>query len=67
MGTGALARALATEILRHREFGLAVRGFVDDDPALVGVSIVNPKVLGLNTELRQIVAQSGKLYSCVAA
>ena len=58
MGTGALARALATEILRHREFGLAVRGFVDDDPALVGVSIVNPKVLGLNTELRQIVAQN---------
>ncbi len=57
MGTGPLARALATEILRHREFGLSVSGFVDDNPALVGVSIVNPKVLGLNHELRSIVAE----------
>jgi sugar transferase (PEP-CTERM system associated) len=57
IGTGPLARALATEILRHPEFGLSVRGFVDDNPALVGVSIVNPKVLGLNHELRAIVAE----------
>jgi len=36
---------------------MSVRGFVDDNPALVGVSIVNPKVLGLNHELRSIVAE----------
>ena len=58
MGTGPLARALATEILQHRELGLAVRGFLDDDPSLVGVSIVNPKVLGLNAELREIVEKN---------
>ena len=57
MGTGPLARALAKEILRHPELGMSVRGFVDDNPALVGVSIVNPKVLGLNHELRSIVAE----------
>src|SRR5207249_5555496 len=58
VGTGTLARSLATEIIRHRELGLSVCGFVDDDPALVGVSIVNPKVLGLNKELRQIVSDN---------
>ena len=58
MGTGPLARSLATEILRHREYGLQVCGFVDDDPALVGVSIVNPKVLGLSKELRRIVSDN---------
>jgi sugar transferase (PEP-CTERM system associated) len=59
MGTGPLARSLAMEILRHREYGLQVCGFVDDDPALVGVSIVNPKVLGLSKELRRIVSDNG--------
>lgn len=59
MGTGPLARSLATEILRHREYGLQVCGFVDDNPALVGVSIVNPKVLGLSKELRRIVVDNG--------
>jgi len=58
IGTGPLARALVTEILRHREYGLSVCGFVDDNPSLVGVSIVNPKVLGLSTELRRIVADN---------
>jgi len=59
MGTGPLARSLATEILGHREYGLQVCGFVDDNPALVGVSIVNPKVLGLSKELRRIVVDNG--------
>jgi sugar transferase (PEP-CTERM system associated) len=58
MGTGPLARALATEILRRRDLGLSVCGFVDDKPELVGVSIVNPKVLGLNHELRNIVSRN---------
>lgn len=57
MGTGPLARAVAIELLRHREFGLKVCGFVDDNPALVGVSIVNPKVLGLNTDLKRVVSE----------
>jgi sugar transferase (PEP-CTERM system associated) len=59
MGTGPLARALAMEIVRHREYGLTVCGFVDDDPELVGVSIVNPRVLGTSRELRRIVAENG--------
>jgi sugar transferase (PEP-CTERM system associated) len=56
LGTGRLARALAAEIVRYPQLGLSVSGFVDDDPALVGVSIVNPKVIGLTKDLQRIVA-----------
>jgi sugar transferase (PEP-CTERM system associated) len=55
LGTGQLARELVTEILRKPEMGMGVAGFVDDNPALVGVSVVNPKVLGLTRDLEQIV------------
>ncbi len=58
LGTGRLARELVTEILRHPELGIAVSGFVDDNPALVGISVVNPKVIGLFKEIPQIVAQT---------
>ena len=57
LGTGRLARALAREILQRPELGFSVCGFLDDDPSLVGVSIVNPKVIGLNTDLKRIVAE----------
>jgi sugar transferase (PEP-CTERM system associated) len=57
VGTGRLARALAREVLQCPEKGFAVCGFLDDDPSLLGVSIVNPKVIGLNTDLKRIVAE----------
>jgi len=57
VGTGHLARALAREILQRPELGFAVCGFLDDDPSLIGVSIVNPKVIGLNTELKRIATE----------
>jgi sugar transferase (PEP-CTERM system associated) len=53
-----LARDLVTEVIRRPETGLGVAGFVDDNPALVGVSVVNPKVLGLTRDLEQIVANN---------
>src|SRR5262245_13528968 len=57
LGTGRLARALATEIVHRPELGFSVCGFLDDDPSLLGISIVNPKVLGANKEVRRIVSQ----------
>jgi sugar transferase (PEP-CTERM system associated) len=57
LGTGRLARALAREILQRPELGFAVCGFLDDDPSLLGVSIVNPKVIGSNLDLKRIVAE----------
>ena len=55
LGTGRLARELVTEILRRPELGLGVVGFVDDNPSLVGTSVVNPKVLGMSRDLSEIV------------
>src|SRR5205823_2030519 len=43
IGTGQLARALAAEMLRRPHLGFTVAGFLDDNPSLQGVSIVNPK------------------------
>ena len=57
LGTGRLARALATEIVHRPELRLAVCGFLSDDPSLLGVSLVNPKVIGLNTDLKRIVSE----------
>ena len=57
LGTGKLARELVREILRKPELGLGVKGFVDDKPELVGVSIVNPCVLGLYQDLPFLVSK----------
>jgi sugar transferase (PEP-CTERM system associated) len=57
IGTGQLARALAKEILHRPHFGLSITGFLDDNPALQGVSIVNPKVIGRNSDLPRIVSE----------
>jgi sugar transferase (PEP-CTERM system associated) len=55
LGTGPLARELVREVLRHPELGIKVIGFVGDSPQLVGVSIVNPKVIGVCQDLPQLV------------
>jgi sugar transferase (PEP-CTERM system associated) len=57
IGTGQLARTLASEILRQPHLGFTIAGFLDDNPALQGVSIVNPKVIGYSRDLPRIVAE----------
>ena len=58
LGTGKLAKEAVREILRHPELGIKVVGFIGDDPALVGVSIVNPKVVGTYQDLPRLVADN---------
>jgi sugar transferase (PEP-CTERM system associated) len=58
LGTGTLAREAVKEILQHPELGIKVIGFVGDNPELVGVSIVNPKVVGLFQDLPRLVADN---------
>jgi sugar transferase (PEP-CTERM system associated) len=55
VGTDRLAKDLAREAMLRRDLGYKVVGFVSEDPALVGVSILNPKVLGVAGELSEIV------------
>jgi sugar transferase (PEP-CTERM system associated) len=55
VGSGPFAIEIARETLGRPDAGFRVIGFVDSDPALVGKSLINPKVIGLTSELRSIV------------
>ncbi|MFS8084273.1 MAG: TIGR03013 family XrtA/PEP-CTERM system glycosyltransferase [Acidobacteriota bacterium] len=55
VGSGPFAVEIARETLGRPDAGFRVVGFVDSDPALVGKSLINPKVIGLTSELRSIV------------
>jgi sugar transferase (PEP-CTERM system associated) len=57
LGTGNLAKEAVREISGRPELGIQILGFIDDDPKLVGKSIVNPKVIGTYRDLRKIVAE----------
>jgi sugar transferase (PEP-CTERM system associated) len=55
VGSGPFAIEIARETLGRPDAGFRVVGFVDSDPELVGKSLINPKVIGLTSELRSIV------------
>ncbi len=55
VGSGPFAVEVAREVLNRPDAGFRVVGFVDNDPALVGKSLINPKVIGLTSELRSLV------------
>jgi Undecaprenyl-phosphate glucose phosphotransferase len=59
VGTGDLAVSLLRKIREHRDFGLAMRGFVAVDPALVGTRIMDLPVLGLVGDLPRLVESAG--------
>jgi sugar transferase (PEP-CTERM system associated) len=55
VGSGTAAVEIAREVLERRDAGYRIVGFVDNDPALVGRSIINPRVIGVTTEMADIV------------
>jgi sugar transferase (PEP-CTERM system associated) len=55
VGSGDNAIEIAREILGRKDAGYRIVGFVDNEPALVGKSLLNPKVIGLSRDLDQIV------------
>jgi sugar transferase (PEP-CTERM system associated) len=55
VGSGPFAIEIARETLERKDAGYRVVGFVDNDPALVGKSLINPKVIGLTSELSALV------------
>lgn len=57
LGTDSNAVNLAREVLERQEESYKIVGFVGDDPALVGKSLINPRVIGLTTELESLVNQ----------
>lgn len=55
LGTEQTAIEIAREVLDRREYGYKVLGFVGDDPKLVGQSLINPRVIGLTSDLEELV------------
>jgi len=55
VGTGKHAVNLAREVLRRREEGYQVIGFLGNDTRLLGHSLINPRVIGMVSELEQVV------------
>ena len=55
VGSGDSAREIAREVLSRQDAGYRIVGFVDNLPELVGVSIVNPRVIGLTAQMPEIV------------
>jgi len=55
VGSGPIAIEIARETLERPDTGYRVVGFADSDPELLGKSLINPKVIGLTSELGALV------------
>jgi sugar transferase (PEP-CTERM system associated) len=55
LGTDVQAVTVAREIMRRRGQGYEVIGFVGHDLALVGQSLINPRVIGVMDDLEELV------------
>jgi len=54
VGAGALGKEVVQKIKAHRELGLAVAGYLDDDPGKAGRSFVGAPVLGTLKQVDEI-------------
>lgn len=55
VGSGDLAVEVAREMLDRPDAGYRIAGFVGTDPELLGKSLINPRVIGLTSELDDVV------------
>jgi sugar transferase (PEP-CTERM system associated) len=59
VGSGESAVEIAREILGRRDAGYRIVGFVDSNAALVGQSLINPRVLGTTSQMAEITRREG--------
>ncbi|HVQ39369.1 MAG TPA: TIGR03013 family XrtA/PEP-CTERM system glycosyltransferase [Pyrinomonadaceae bacterium] len=55
VGSGSLAVEVAREMLDRPDAGYRIAGFVGTDAQLLGKSLINPRVIGLTSELDEVV------------
>lgn len=59
VGSGTFAIEVAREMLNRPDAGYRIAGFVGSDPELLGKSLINPRVIGLTSELDDVVRREG--------
>jgi sugar transferase (PEP-CTERM system associated) len=67
VGADEKAIDIARETLHRRHLGYRVVGFLDDDPLMQGVSILNPRVIGTTAQACELALQHGVTRVVVAA
>jgi sugar transferase (PEP-CTERM system associated) len=67
VGTDEKAIDIARETLSRKHLGFRVVGFLDDDPKIQGVSLINPRVIGTTSQACQLARQHGVSRVVVAA
>jgi sugar transferase (PEP-CTERM system associated) len=67
VGTDEKAIDIARETLSRKHLGFRVVGFLDDDPKLQGVSLINPRVIGTTSQACQLARLHGATRVVVAA
>jgi sugar transferase (PEP-CTERM system associated) len=55
VGSGNLAVEVAREMLERPDAGYRIAGFVGTDPELLGKSLINPRMIGLTSDLDEVV------------
>ncbi len=66
IGSGDMAKKIGGQIYGHAEYGMKLVGFIDDDPSKLGVSIVNPGVVGGYGDITRI-SQSENIDTIIVA
>jgi sugar transferase (PEP-CTERM system associated) len=66
VGTDEKAIDIARETLARRHLGFRVIGFLDDDPKIQGLSLLNPRVIGTTRQVRQLALEHGATRVVVA-
>jgi sugar transferase (PEP-CTERM system associated) len=59
VGSGTFAVEVAREMLERPDAGYRIAGFVGNDPELLGKSLINPRVIGLFSDLDAVVQREG--------
>ncbi|HKV13311.1 MAG TPA: TIGR03013 family XrtA/PEP-CTERM system glycosyltransferase [Thermoanaerobaculia bacterium] len=67
VGTDEKAIDVAKETLARKHLGYRVVGFLDDDPKLQGVSVLNPRVIGTTRQCRELAVANGVSRVVVAS
>ena len=66
VGSGLLAKEIGVELLSLKALGYQIVGFIDEDPAKVGIRLLNPSIIGEYGQLAAI-AQKERINRIVVA